>query len=78
MASAFDLAGRASDPPAHATKGPQSRTAPLPSLCRPPAARGIASTAKPRYAVLDSWPLALSARGRASAQRGRSGPKAGA
>ncbi|AVH56476.1 hypothetical protein C4B68_12595 [Streptomyces dengpaensis] len=32
----------------------------------------------PRYAVIDSWPPALSTCGRASAQRGRSGPEAGA
>ncbi|MFF4829264.1 transposase [Streptomyces sp. NPDC001312] len=53
--------------------GPQSRTAPPPSRCRPIPRRRHCLDRGPLYAVLDSWPPALSTRGRASAQRGRSG-----
>lgn len=51
--------------------------APSPGAGRSPAG-GIVFDRAPFYAVIDSWLPALSTCGRASAQRGRSGPKAGA
>ncbi|OLZ60748.1 hypothetical protein AV521_44865 [Streptomyces sp. IMTB 2501] len=52
------------------------RSRPLhPGVGRSPAGGTVLTVA---YAVIDSWPSALSTSGRASAQRGRSGPEAGA
>jgi hypothetical protein len=64
--------------PAHAPTNPQSATAPPPSRCRPVPRRRHRLDPGPRSAVIDSWPPALSTCGRASAQRARSGPEAGA
>ncbi|MXQ58293.1 hypothetical protein GSE51_11860, partial [Streptomyces sp. XHT-2] len=64
--------------PAHATTGPRSATAPPPSRCRPIPRRRHRLDGRSSCAALASWPPAQPISGRASAQRGRSGPKAGA
>lgn len=69
--------GRDGSPP-RATPGPEPQTVPLPSRCRPIPRRRHCLDRGPLYAVLDSWPPVLSTHGRASVQRGRSGPEAGA
>jgi hypothetical protein len=63
--------------PAHATTDPLSGTAPPPSRCRPIPRRRHCLDRRLLYAVLASWPPALSTSGRASAQRGRSGAQPG-
>jgi hypothetical protein len=57
---------------------PQPGMAPPPSRCWPIPRRRHCPDRGPRSAVIASYPPALPTCGRASAQRGRSGPKAGA
>lgn len=78
LGSAWVDGGRDGSTPRTPPTSPQPGMAPTPSRCRPIPRRRHCLDRGPLYAVVDSWPPALSTCGRASAQRGRSGPEAGA
>ncbi|KAF2778914.1 hypothetical protein STPH1_3576 [Streptomyces sp. OM5714] len=78
LGSAWVDGGRDGSTPRTPQRARGRRRRPLhPGAGRSPAG-GIVLDRAPCYAVIDSWLPALSTCGRASAQRGRSGPKAGA